>query len=73
MLHNRTKDGKELSKSYLRERQKALENRFDFTADELKYLGIQFPLGGGRTASDTYKIESVFRKKIVDIRYGVRA
>lgn len=69
-----------LKKSYLEDRQKALEDRTKFTAEELdrRNLDVNRPgEGGGRTNPDTYKIDqdgfpidqSVRkRKKNLDIR-----
>lgn len=72
-----------LRKSYLRDRNKALEDRSRYTQEELdkRHLDVNQPgEGGGRTDSDTYEIKqypgsqdaSVRTRKKIDIRSDPR-
>lgn len=66
MLHHKG-DGKYLYGEWQRDRCDALEDRSKFDDDELTYLEVSFPDGGGRTKDSTFKIRSR-RGNEVDIR-----
>ncbi|RKY26042.1 MAG: hypothetical protein DRP62_00080 [Planctomycetota bacterium] len=62
-----------MKKSYEEKRRKALKDRRKFDEEELEYLEISFPKGGGRTKPSTYKIKQFpfptsGRRKVIDIR-----
>ena len=62
-----------IRKNYEEKRRKALKDRTKFSEDELEYLEVSFPKGGGRTNPRTYKIKQFpfptsGRKKTIDIR-----
>ena len=79
MLHGYG-DQKILKKSYLSDRQKALEDRDKYDDETLEDLDISFPDGGGRTNPDTFTIsqfpfpvdQSIRQKKSVDLRKVIK-
>jgi len=63
-------------KKYEKHRREALEDRYDFTDEELEKYEVEFPLGAGRTDETFYKVKqfpfptdlSVRSRKTIDIR-----
>jgi len=62
-----------ITKSYEEKRRKALKDKTKFTDDELDFLEVSFPCGGGRTNPKTYRIKQFpfptsGKKDSIDIR-----